>query len=164
MIILLCHLLFFFFTKCHLRKIQEFRFVLHVKQGYTSMVRDGQGTVLNSLDDYIHCHIPTYSVILWIKYVNRYTDYKTNYLYQCIVLKNFYTLKPSTHIKINFKNTQTCFGPTGPSSGSTTPCNSTWYTNYKANYLHQCIVLKNFYTLKSSTPSSGSTTCSLMMV
>ena len=54
----------FFFTKCHLRKIQEFRFVLHVKQGYTSMVRDGQGTVLNSLDDYIHCHIPTYSVIL----------------------------------------------------------------------------------------------------
>ena len=33
--------------------------------------------------------------------------------------KNFYTLKPSTHIKINYKITPTCFGPTGPSSGST---------------------------------------------
>ena len=32
--------------------------------------------------------------------------------------KIFYTLKPSTHIKINFKITPTCFGPTGPSSGS----------------------------------------------
>ena len=31
------------------------------------------------------------------------------------------------------------------------PCNSPWYTNYKANYLHQCIVLKNFYTIKRST-------------
>ena len=32
-----------------------------------------------------------------------YTNYKTSYLHQCIVLKNlFYTLKPSTHIKINF--------------------------------------------------------------
>ena len=48
-----------------------------------------------------------------------YTNYKTNYLHQCIVLKIFYTLKPSTHIKINFKITPTCFGPTGPSSGST---------------------------------------------
>ena len=49
-----------------------------------------------------------------------YTNYKTNYLHQCIVLKTlFYTLKPSTHIKINFKITPTCFGPTGPSSGST---------------------------------------------
>ena len=25
--------------------------------------------------------------------------------------KNFYNLKPSTHIKINFKITPTCFGP-----------------------------------------------------
>ena len=33
--------------------------------------------------------------------------------------KNFYTLKPSTHIKINFDITPTCFGPIGPSSGST---------------------------------------------
>ena len=24
------------------------------------------------------------------------------------------------------------------------PCNSPWYTNYKTNYLHQCIVLKSF--------------------
>ena len=32
-----------------------------------------------------------------------YTNYKTYYLHQCIVLKIFYTLKPSTHIKINFK-------------------------------------------------------------
>jgi len=31
----------------------------------------------------------------------------------------YYTLKPSTHIKINFKITPACFGPTGPSSGST---------------------------------------------
>ena len=36
-----------------------------------------------------------------------YTNYKTNYLHQCIVLKYFYTLKPSTHIKINFKITPT---------------------------------------------------------
>jgi hypothetical protein len=28
--------------------------------------------------------------------------------------KDFYTLEPSTHIKINFKITPTCFGPTGP--------------------------------------------------
>jgi len=48
-----------------------------------------------------------------------YTNYKTNYLHQCIVLKIFYTLKPSTHIQISFKITPTCFGPTGPSSGST---------------------------------------------
>ena len=33
--------------------------------------------------------------------------------------KNFYSLKPSTHIKINFKITPTCFGPIGPSSWST---------------------------------------------
>jgi len=33
--------------------------------------------------------------------------------------KIFYTLKPSTHIKITFKITRTCFGPNGPSSGST---------------------------------------------
>ena len=32
-----------------------------------------------------------------------HTNYKTNYLHQCIVLKNlFYTLKPSTYIKIYF--------------------------------------------------------------
>ena len=24
------------------------------------------------------------------------------------------------------------------------PCNGPWYTNYKTNYLHQCIVLKSF--------------------
>jgi len=24
------------------------------------------------------------------------------------------------------------------------PCNIPWYTNYKTNYLHQCIVLKTF--------------------
>ena len=47
------------------------------------------------------------------------TNYKTNYLLQCIVLKTFTLLKPSIHIKINFKITPTCFGPTGPSSGST---------------------------------------------
>ena len=33
--------------------------------------------------------------------------------------KIFYTLKPFTHIKINFKITPTCFGPTGPTSGTT---------------------------------------------
>jgi len=32
--------------------------------------------------------------------------------------KNFYTLKPSTLIKIKFKITPTCFGPIGLSSGS----------------------------------------------
>jgi len=38
-----------------------------------------------------------------------YTNYKTNYLHQCIVLKSFYSLKPSTHIKINFKITPNMF-------------------------------------------------------
>ena len=33
-----------------------------------------------------------------------YKIIKTNYLHQCIVLKSFYTLKPSTHIKIDFKS------------------------------------------------------------
>ena len=34
----------------------------------------------------------------------RHTNYKTNYLHQCIVLKKTYILNPSTHIKINLKN------------------------------------------------------------
>jgi len=36
------------------------------------------------------------------QYKHSFTNYKTNYLRQCIVLKILYTLKPSTHIKINF--------------------------------------------------------------
>jgi hypothetical protein len=60
-----------------------------------------------------------------------YTKYKTNYLHECIVLKNlFYTLKSSAHTKINFKITPTCFGPIGPSSGSTSFLSQSyhWYT------------------------------------
>jgi hypothetical protein len=38
-----------------------------------------------------------------------YTKYKTNYFDQCIVLKSFTLLKPSTHIKINFKDYSNMF-------------------------------------------------------
>ena len=151
--------------------------------------------------------------------------YKTNYLQQCIVLKIFCTLKPSTHIKINFKNYSNMFRShrtiirehifpipklplivyktnylhqcfflkksftfwnllhilplilKNPSNMfrshwtiirehvipipklslivyyaiifSSVPCNSIWYTNYKTNYLHQCIVLKNLLHFKT---------------
>ena len=38
-----------------------------------------------------------------------HTNYKTNYLRQCIVLKSFVLLKTSTHIKINFKSYSNMF-------------------------------------------------------
>jgi len=73
---------------------------------------------------------------LFLEWNCAYTNYKTIYLHQCIVLKISYTLKSSTHMrqcivlkisytlkssthtKINFKITPTCFGPIGPSSGT----------------------------------------------
>jgi len=44
--------------------------------------------------------------------------------------KIFYTLEPSTHIKINFKFTPTCFGPTGPSSGSTSFLSQSYHWSF----------------------------------
>ena len=41
--------------------------------------------------------------------VTWYTNYKTNYLHKCIVLKSFTLLKLSTYIKINFKNYSNMF-------------------------------------------------------
>ena len=49
--------------------------------------------------------------------------------------KFFYTLKPSTHIKINFTITPKCFGPIGPSSGSTSFLSQSYHEHMKLTTL-----------------------------
>jgi len=44
--------------------------------------------------------------------------------------KIFYTLKTSTHTKINFKITPTCFGPTGTSSESTSFISQSYHWSF----------------------------------
>ena len=64
-----------------------------------------------------------------------YTNYKNQLFAPMYCFKNVYTLKTSTHIKINFKITPTCFGPTGPSSGSTSFLSQSYHEYYDVFYL-----------------------------
>jgi len=71
-------------------------------------------------------------VIMWqfLNYYVCFTNYKTKYLHHCIVLKSLHFKTFYTHIKINFKITPTCFGPTGPSSGSTSFLNQSYHWSH----------------------------------
>ena len=59
--------------------------------------------------------------------------------------KIFYTLKPSTRIKINFnfKITPTCFGPAGPSSGSTSFLTQSYHWSFISTLLWYCKYCKH---------------------
>jgi hypothetical protein len=87
------------------------------------------------------------------------TNYKTNYLHHCIVLKTFYTLKPSTHIKINFKITPTCFGPIGPSSGSTSFLSQSYHCGSAAACCRRTLIEKVLYSRCVLGKSSTCTIC-----
>ena len=64
------------------------------------------------------------------------------YLRNCVYL--FVSLQLMLRLKMFFFLIQTC-----RIIFISVPCNSPWYTNYKTNYLNQCIVLKNLLHFKS---------------